>query len=97
MRSRRQSDMDVELNPLSHLSPAQRSRAIVSLGIMWIAACCVGAVAWLWSGELVILPVLVGIGVMLMGLTCYRVGQVAKYLDYSRKDGAACYDAVRGA
>lgn len=97
MRSRDQANMVGELNSLSHLSPAQRSRTIVSLGILWIATCCAGAVAWLWSGEVVILPVLVGIGVMLMILTFYRVGQVATHLDDPRKVGAARYDVVRRA
>lgn len=89
--------MDLDVNPLKNLLPAQRFQIMVFLSIMWTTIFCAGAGAWFWYGELIALHVLVAFGFLVTGLTFHRANRVATYRDHPLEDGTARYDDIWGA
>lgn len=92
--------MNSNLNPLRKLQPAFRFQVMTVLSIMWTTIFCMGAGAWFYYGELIVLHLLLAAGTLITGATFGaaegRVLQRATYRDYPATDGTARYDDVWG-
>ncbi|MEM7171305.1 MAG: hypothetical protein AAF530_14120 [Pseudomonadota bacterium] len=89
--------MDVTVNPLKALMPAQRFQVMVLLSIMWTVLFCASLGAWVWYGELVTAHLLVALGVFLTDFT-FKTAKIEKgHRDQPLADGTARYDDVWGA
>lgn len=96
MRSLYRTIMDSEANPLKDLPAAQRFQIMLFLSVMWTVIFCTAAGAWMWSGELLLLHLLVAAGFTLTGLTFRAAKRTGTYRDQPVADGTARYDDVWG-
>ena len=91
--------MDSGVNPLRTVPAAQRFQFMLFLNVMWASIFCFGPGAWLWYGELIVLPVPVAAGVIITGLV-FRQASMTWACRTCRnsplKDGTARHDDVWG-
>ena len=94
--------MNSEINPLRDLPPARRFQVMTMLSLMWTTIFCMGASAWFYYGELMVLHLLLAAGTLVTGATFETARarpavQKNIYRDHPARDGTARYDDVWGA